>query len=199
MSVDMDRLKSAFDDAVDAALPDIDYEALYTCLVVSQNPDGTLDLQPISSKLPSQKNIPIRGPFPNVKMTVGPNAQVLMGWENHDPSVPYAALWLPGAPGDLETLAIVVATQLQLGSSNAVDAVVKGTTYRAAEDAWFSSLSVAIATAASALNGAATPPTLPNIVVACTAAGAALQTVASALQTFESTAASYLSQIVQTA
>jgi hypothetical protein len=97
VSIDLDRLKSAFDSAVEAALPGVDYSALYTAKVIVQNADGTLDLQPTSSKIPSQKNIPIWLGFPGT-VQVPAGSQVLMGWQNSDPSIPYAALWLAGAP-----------------------------------------------------------------------------------------------------
>lgn len=116
MSVDLDRLKQAFDQSVEAALPNVDFFALYTCQVVSQNADGTLDLQPNSASLPSQKNIPFRCGIPGVSITVQSGAQVLLGWENGSPSVPYCGLWLTGATGDLQSLTIAIAGALALNA-----------------------------------------------------------------------------------
>lgn len=137
MSVDLDRLKAAFDQAVEAALPNVDYHALYTCQVVSQNGDGTLDLKPQRTDWPTQKNIPIRCGVPNLKIKVQANAQVLLGWENGDPSIPFAGLWLVGASGDLISFELTAAMLMNLtapmvnlganAESNAVplDAVVR--------------------------------------------------------------------------
>ncbi len=116
MTQDLDRLKAAFDAGVEAALPTVDYGALYACQVVSQNGDGTLDLQPSSSKLPSQKNIPFRCGIPGVTITVQAGAQVLLGWANGDPAQPYAALWVPGASGDLQDLNINAAGNVAIGA-----------------------------------------------------------------------------------
>ena len=114
MSTDLDRLKAAFDQSVEAALPNVDYFALYTCQVVSQNADGTLDLKPQRTDWPTQKNIPIRCGVPNLKVKVQANSQVLLGWENGDPSVPFAGLWLVGANGDLISFELTAAMLMNL-------------------------------------------------------------------------------------
>lgn len=117
MTVDLDRLKQAFDAGVEAALPGVNFQALYTCTVVAQNSDGTLELMPKSGSLPANgyKHIPIRYGVPGVKITVQAGAQVLLGWENGDPSVPYAALWVTGAAGDLQDLTIDAAGNITIG------------------------------------------------------------------------------------
>jgi hypothetical protein len=113
-SVDLDRLKEAFDDSVAYALPNVDYYALYTCQVTAQNADGTLDLTPNRTDWPTQKKIPFRCGIPGVKITVNAGAQVLLGWENGDPSVPFCGLWLTGTTGDLQTAQISAATEIDL-------------------------------------------------------------------------------------
>lgn len=117
MSIDLDRAKKAFDDLVESSLPGVDFGALYTCQVVSQNSDGTLDLQPKDPKIPSQSHIPFRAGIPGIEITVQSGAQVLLGWENGDPSVPFCALWLTGVAGDLQTLAILAAGTIQVGAN----------------------------------------------------------------------------------
>ena len=106
MTQNLDRLGAAFDQCVESALPSVDYAAWYNCQVVSQNADGSVDLQPNVSYIPSQKNIQLLFPFPGVKITVQEGAQVLLGWSNGDPAYPVAALWAGGSPGDLQTLSI---------------------------------------------------------------------------------------------
>jgi hypothetical protein len=117
-AVDQDRLKQVWDDAVSSAIPNIDFFAFYTCQVTSQNSDGTLDLMPKSAALPSQKNIPFRCGIPGVTITVQAGAQVLMGWENGDPSVPFCALWLPGQAGDLQSVVISAAQAITLKANS---------------------------------------------------------------------------------
>lgn len=116
----LDRLKKAFDQAVTTVLPLVDYHALYTFQVVSQNADDTLELQPsgkaATSKLPSMSNIQIRYGVPGVKATVQQNAQVLVGWQDGNPMSPYAALWLTGASGDLITLEFSASESIALNA-----------------------------------------------------------------------------------
>lgn len=106
MTQSLDRLGAAFDTCVEAALPSVDYDALYTCQVISQNADGTLDLQPNSSRVPGQKNIPIRLGFPGT-LSVQAGTSMLLGWENGDPSVPFACLPVAGSPGSAPAAARV--------------------------------------------------------------------------------------------
>ena len=118
MNISRDRLKKAFDQAVQAVLPTVDYNALYTCQVVRQNADGTLDLQPsgkaAKGKISTKSRVPIRYTSPGYKITVQPNAQVLLGWQDGDPSAPFAALRLPGNQGDLITVEIDASQSIAL-------------------------------------------------------------------------------------
>jgi hypothetical protein len=73
---------------------------------------------------------------------------------------------------------------VHLGSSNAVDAVVKGTTYRAAEDAYFSALEAMIATICA-------EPTMAAY-LAIGAPATVLAAWTTAIATFHAAAANYL-------
>jgi hypothetical protein len=78
-------------------------------------------------------------------------------------------------------------------ASVATDAAVLGTTYRAAEDAFFSGLvSKLVALGTGLVTAGATPPLTP-----LGALGTALQSIASDLATFNSTKAAYLSGVVK--
>lgn len=163
--VDLDRLKGAFDQSVDLALPQLVYYGLWTCQVVSQNEDGTLDLQPAVSFIPSQKNIKIRSDSPNEQITVNPGTEVLLGWENADPSVPYAGLWSSGSPGGLQSKTVTAAQKLAfvapqvalgpgtptLGVARLNDPVASNTSMLA----WISAITAAVNTLSG---GAPIPP-----------------------------------------
>jgi len=75
----------------------LDYLALYPARVVQQRDDGTLDLEPESSLVPSCQGVPIRHGLPGVTVTVAAGERVLLGYEGGDPSRPYAALWVAGS------------------------------------------------------------------------------------------------------
>lgn len=75
----------------------LDHLALYPARVVQQRDDGTLDLTPESSAVPSCQGVPIRHGLPGVTVTVAAGERVLLGYEGGDPSRPYAALWTAGS------------------------------------------------------------------------------------------------------
>lgn len=109
-----DRLKRALGQFVKTVMARVDYLALYQCKVVSQNSDGSLELQPLApTKLASFSHVPIRYGLPGATITVNAGAQVLLGWFNGDPAMPYAALWAPGpsSGSDLNSLNIANGTQ----------------------------------------------------------------------------------------
>ena len=70
----------------------------YSCLVVSQGADGSLDLQPDDIRIRAQglQKIPIRHGLPGCKVEVIPGGRVLLAFDGGDPSKPYAALWHEG-------------------------------------------------------------------------------------------------------
>lgn len=75
----------------------MDHLALYPCRVVQQRADGTLDLEPESSTVPSCQGVPIRHGLPGVTVEVAAGERVLLGYEGGDPSRPFAALWTAGS------------------------------------------------------------------------------------------------------
>lgn len=72
--------------------PRVDYLAAYPCVAVTQNSDGTLELQPDDKRLPPV-TAPIRIGVPGVTVTVANNARVLLQWTGGDPTKPVATLW----------------------------------------------------------------------------------------------------------
>lgn len=74
----------------------LDYLALYPCVVRQQRADGTLDLDPEDTRIPSCQGIPLRLGLPGVTVTVPAGGRVLLGYEHGDPRRPYASLWESG-------------------------------------------------------------------------------------------------------
>jgi len=70
----------------------VDYHALYPARVLQQRADGTLDLVPDSMRVPSCQRVPYRT-LRGLSVEVSAGARVLLGYEEGDPSKPYAALW----------------------------------------------------------------------------------------------------------
>lgn len=89
----MDRISASFNKLVRGIVAPTDYHALYPARVVSQNADGTLELQPDLSKIPPLSKVPIRTGIPGVTVKLSAGARVLLGFENGDPKRYYAGLW----------------------------------------------------------------------------------------------------------
>ena len=89
------RFVAALVSLVRATLARVDFLALYPAKVVSQAGDGSLELQPDDDRVPGASRVPIRYGIPGVRVKVRAGARVMLGWENGDPSRPFAALWEP--------------------------------------------------------------------------------------------------------
>lgn len=81
--------------AVERIMRRVDYHALYPSRVVTQHADGSLDLVPDSTRVPSCQAVPVRT-LRGLSVEVAAGARVLLGYEEGDPARPYAALWEPG-------------------------------------------------------------------------------------------------------
>lgn len=204
---DEDRgVKPTIKRIVDERLHGIDYFALYDAKLVSQSADNaTVDLHPTDSRLPGMTKVPLRHGIPGLTVQVAPGATLRLGWDNGDPSKPYACLWNGGETVISE---VISATLLKLGASAAADAVVKGTTYRTQESivsagwlTFFEALRVYVqgiqpivdssSTLTNALVGAAAPP-------APIAPASALGALQALVVAFEAASATYLSTQVKT-
>lgn len=115
-----------------------------------------------------------------------------------------AKFWIitDGDGGDIILKLAGAAGLVQLGSDEATDFVVKGDTYRTAEDSLFSALKARLVAAGGFLNTAGTDTTLITLASAAAAAlvnaGAQLSAIAAAFTTFQNTADKYLSTKVKT-
>ena len=88
-----DRAKAAMAALIQQLTTRYDYAAAYTCTVVNQNNDGTLELTGESPSMPTFSRVPVRYGIPDVLATLKPGARVLVTFENMDPSRPVATLF----------------------------------------------------------------------------------------------------------
>ena len=122
----MDRLKAALAAFVRSVTSRLDYLALYPCKVLSQNGDGTLELQPEDSRLPGLSKVPIRIGVPGVDVKVEGGAKVLLGFAEGDPRVPFAALFDKDSLKEVTITASAKVT-VSAGSDVVVNAAGKAT------------------------------------------------------------------------
>lgn len=108
-----DRARAIIDALTADVRRQLVYLSLYPAKVVSQNADFTLEVRPDAAVLPGLSKVPLRHGLPGVRVLVPAGARLLIGFDEGDPSRPYAALWEADAP----------ATELRLGSQDAVDFV----------------------------------------------------------------------------
>lgn len=123
-------MKAALVALVRAALPTIDYYALYRARVVKQSADrGSVDLVPEDKRLPPGMNdIPIKLGIPGATVKFAPGAQMVVGWEGGDPARPYAMAFEGGA--SVAVLSITAA-KIELGGEGLIpttDGVVRAAT-----------------------------------------------------------------------
>lgn len=93
MSAEFDRIKSGFSKFILGLMAPTDYHALYPAKVISQNGDGTLEIQPETSKLGPISKVSIMLGLPGASVTLAAGASVLLGFEAGDPSRPKVMLW----------------------------------------------------------------------------------------------------------
>jgi hypothetical protein len=120
-----DRVKSYLKRLIDQQTRRMDALALYPCKVVSQNGDGSLELQPDSQALAAVSRVPIRLGLPGATVKVSAGSRVLLGFEGGDLRYPVATLWGTSTLTELDignspTSYIALATQTKA----ALDAIV---------------------------------------------------------------------------
>lgn len=153
----VERLKASLIALVRAADPRADYRALYYGRVVAQSPDLMLvDVVPDDPKLPSMASVPLRGEAGVVSdlRSVPAGVSVLVGWENADPSKPFACLW-SGADGVKKKT--ITADVLNLGGEEGAEPTVRGTTYRDAQSTLHGELAATLDSMSAACTGALAP------------------------------------------
>lgn len=148
--------------------PRVDYLASYPATAVTQNGDGTLEIQPDDSRLPPLSSVPIRYGVPGVSARIANGGRVLLAFAGGDPAKPIATVWEAASVVSLT----VAASAIHLGAG-AAEALVKGTSY--------ASHMAQLATALTALSAAMVPALPPASAVAAATAATSAATAATAL------------------
>jgi hypothetical protein len=94
--------------------PRLDIAHPWAARVVAQHADGTLDLVPDSSRVPSWTNVPICYGEPGVSAKVKTGARVFVEFVDGDPSKPHVTGWTSGS---VDTL-VIDADHIKLGNGN---------------------------------------------------------------------------------
>jgi hypothetical protein len=158
----------------------------YRGTVVSQAGQA-VDVRMDDPRIPGMSGIALQPGLPGATVEVFAGARVLVAWENGDPAKPVALLWDQGAHAGRVSLP---ADLLELGGEGVTEAVVLGSSYRAAEHAMNVGL-LGLSSAMDLLFNACVGPTLvlkPGFAQA-----------KAAIELFEARASTYLSTVVKTA
>lgn len=146
-----DRTQSAW-----AALQDLQdpmglYARMYRAKVVAQSDDeNQVDVRPDNPALPDMARVPLRHGIPGLRVQVAMGSYLMVGWDDGRPDKAFAALWNP----DVHALKVsLVADAIEFGSRGAPEAIVLGTSYRAAEDTLLAELRSAFSALATAAQG----------------------------------------------
>lgn len=153
----MDRSLGAFRSLIERFVgnaligPRVDYLGAYPCVAVTQNGDGTLELQPDDARLPPLSSVPIRYGVPGVSATVANGGRVMVEFAGADPAKPFASVW--------ESASI---TALTLGGPGGMQGIGLGVNLRAELDALWTAMYahthvVATTGTATAQSGTAAP------------------------------------------
>lgn len=99
-----------------------DFEAKYLAKAVSQNADGTLELQPYDPRLAPMSKVAVKLGIPGVvAYKIQPPLDVVVEFDNGSPAGAVVTNFLPGTA---QELALAASVALKLGSANASDPVV---------------------------------------------------------------------------
>lgn len=94
MDIVLDKTKQGLAAFIRSVLSNVDYLAMYPCVIVAQNADGTLELKPDDARLPPGfSKVPLRLGIPGCSVTVAAGSRVMIGWNNGVRSKPFAALF----------------------------------------------------------------------------------------------------------
>ena len=92
-----DRIIEPLKKIIRALTSRVDYCAFYSAKVISQNADGTVDIQPSATKWAGLQSVPIWSGTPGAVATVQPGALVLFSFVDANPAFPIAFLWQQGS------------------------------------------------------------------------------------------------------
>jgi len=181
--------------------------------VVAQASDGSVEVKPDSPAVGPQKGVPLRLGVPGIKVKVGPGTRVRMYFSGGEEGASEVALWEGEGLLELEMDASVKVTvkapqvvldaaDLRLGGPTATQALVLGTSYRAAEATFHAALALQLSGAGTAIGSAAVDAALvaaaPAAAGFLATAGTALAAASATITAFEGGSAGYLSTTVKT-
>lgn len=93
-----DRVKAAWLALLGAGTPRVDYYTTYRCKVLKQSADlSKVDIKPDDPRIPQRSDVPIKWGLPGVRAKIAPGCFMNHGWDDGDPSKPYAILPENGA------------------------------------------------------------------------------------------------------
>lgn len=179
-----DDIKGALQRFIKATAP-FDFAVAYAAEVKAQAADGTFDVQLADARLSEHSRVRARWAYPGVVARVATGTRCTLEFEDGDAGKPIITGF--DATGLIE---------LRLGAESAVgqevvDALLKGTAYRAREKTLFTSLATKLSAAAVQLAASATAlgptPGAPGA-AGLTAASASLTEAAGELTSFEADA-----------
>jgi hypothetical protein len=167
--VSTDRAQAAWGALQSAQDPMGLYARMYRGKVVAQSDDADLvDVRPDDPRLPDMAKLPLRHGIPGLRVSVAMGSYLLVGWDDGRPDKAFAALW----NRDVKVRKVsLVADEIHLGSRGASEALILGTSYRAAEDQLLSGLQQAFAMLAGAASAgplAALQPGMQQAIAALT-------------------------------
>jgi len=112
----LETVKAALAGFIQQVMGRVDFFALYPCVVVSQNSDGSLELKPDAPRFGAGlSRVPIRLGLPGVTVKVKPQARVMLAFEGGDPQRPVATLW---EAAGLDELTVTAQTKVVVNSPN---------------------------------------------------------------------------------
>lgn len=89
-----DRLKGPLRSIARRADPLALYRCMYSAVLKAQSANLLkVDVQPDDPLLPPMSNIPLRHGIPGLTVRLAAGAGLLVGWDNGNPTAPFAALW----------------------------------------------------------------------------------------------------------
>jgi hypothetical protein len=163
MSSDSDRTKKSLSLFIRKVLgcfiiSSVDYLGAFSCKVVAQNSDGSLELVPDDVRLSPYSSVPIRYGIPGVAAIVANGGRALLQFEGGDPTKRYCTIW---ESANVTSLTITTSTVLKLGGSGASHPLIYGDDFSSVGGA-FDTLVKAIGTAVGGIPGGAAAATAVN-------------------------------------
>lgn len=95
----LDRVKEGLAAFVRQVMAGVDYHALYSATLQAASSDGFVEVLPDDERIRGTglQKVPLKHGLPGVVVKVASGSRVLLGFENGDPTRPFAALWDPGS------------------------------------------------------------------------------------------------------